>query len=133
MICKDFVQCKFSVLFLQIFCAPYPMILGQNIRFIRKQLKLSQAKFAQYFDVTRAMIGYYEVGKANPSIEFLLKLEEISGYSFKEICTKNLQEDVQKIGTAKNIALEDPIGYKSKVDERLDYIEAFLKKKHIDF
>lgn len=79
------------------------------------------------------MIGYYEAEKAQPSIEFLLKLEDISGYSFKEICTGNLQDSVQKIGTADNVVQEERGVYKTKVDKRLEKIEDFLKKKHDDF
>lgn len=79
------------------------------------------------------MIGYYEAGKAQPSIEFLLKLEDISGYSFKEICTENLQDGVQKIGIVDNVVREERGVYKTKVDKRLDRIEDFLKKHHDDF
>lgn len=123
----------FCTFFLQFFAQSLPMVLGQNIRFIRKKLKQSQEKFAEYFDVTRTMIGYYEAEKAQPNIEFLLKLEEISGYSFKEICTENLQESVQKIGREELIANEERAPYRTKVDKRLDRIEDFLKKKHDDF
>ena len=79
------------------------------------------------------MIGYYEAEKADPSLAFFLKLEEVSGYSFKQICTENLQGDVQKIGKHEFRVREDPVPYKSKVDQRLDRIEEFLKKKHEDF
>jgi len=94
---------------------------------------MSQEKFGEIFDVSRTMIGYYETEKAEPSLLFFLKLEEVSAYSFKQICTENLQGDVQEIGKQEFSVREDPVPYKSKVDQRLDRIEEFLKKKHEDF
>jgi transcriptional regulator with XRE-family HTH domain len=113
------------------------MYLKENIRFIRKQyLKQTQERFAEFFGVTRQTISQYEGGYAQPDIEFLLKLEEVSKVPFRLICLKILHED----DFAKNYSKveiahvqEEKGEYKTKVDERLDRIEEFLKKKHDDF
>ncbi len=108
------------------------MLLGNNIKFIRKKMKLSQEEFGAMFNVTRTTIGYYENEKAQPSVEFFLKLENISGYSFTQICTGNLYLDVQKSGKAGQVTSmvnEDRPPYGLSIEERLKDVEDFLKEK----
>jgi len=38
-------------------------IIGSNIRHFRERMNLSQAQLAQYLDVTREEVSYYETGK----------------------------------------------------------------------
>ncbi|MTI32320.1 helix-turn-helix domain-containing protein, partial [Xanthovirga aplysinae] len=46
--------------------------IGKNIRKIRSVKKLSQAAFAQLFDLGRATVGAYEEGRAEPKIDTII-------------------------------------------------------------
>ena len=48
--------------------------IGSNIKKIRKLKKLSQADFAQLFNLARPSVGAYEEGRSEPSIERLIVL-----------------------------------------------------------
>ncbi len=48
--------------------------LNENIRFLRKQLGLTQDQFAQRLDIKRSLIGAYEEGRAEPRLELLQKM-----------------------------------------------------------
>jgi transcriptional regulator with XRE-family HTH domain len=48
--------------------------LNENIRFLRKQLALTQDQFAQKLDIKRSLVGAYEEGRAEPRLELLQKM-----------------------------------------------------------
>lgn len=51
-------------------------ILGQRIRFYRKQRKLSQEKLSELSDLHPTYIGQIERGEKNPSIESVYKISQ---------------------------------------------------------
>ena len=51
--------------------------IGKNIKKIRSVKKLNQSKFADLFELSRASIGSYEEGRAEPKIN---KIVEIANY-----------------------------------------------------
>lgn len=52
-------------------------LIGKNIKKIRNIKKLNQSDFAKLFDVSRASVGSYEEGRAEPKID---KIIEIANY-----------------------------------------------------
>ena len=48
--------------------------IGKNIKKIRGVKKINQTDFAQLFDMSRASIGAYEEGRAEPKIETIIKI-----------------------------------------------------------
>lgn len=52
-------------------------LIGKNIKKIRSIKKLNQSQFADLFDLSRASIGSYEEGRAEPKID---KIIEIANY-----------------------------------------------------
>lgn len=62
-------------------------IIGQNIRLLREQMRLSQEALAQYLEIAREMVSYYENGtRAVPTTQ-LSKLADlfcIEEYDFYE-------------------------------------------------
>lgn len=116
------------------------MYLKENIRFIRKEhLQQTQEKFAETFGVTRQTISQYEGGYAQPDIEFLLKLEEISGVPFRKICLKKLRaEDFAIVLSTSNEDRlvkwnEEPGEYKVELEGRVKKLESLLKKLHPEY
>jgi transcriptional regulator with XRE-family HTH domain len=53
--------------------------LGNNLKTLRKVWHLSQDEFGRMFGLNRGNINSYESDKNDPSMDFLLQLEEISG------------------------------------------------------
>lgn len=72
-----------------------PFFLHQNIRLLRKQLKLSQEELANRVGLNRGNIASYENGTAEPKICNLLKLSNLFGISIIDLTQKNLQHHSQ--------------------------------------
>ncbi len=63
---------------------------GKNIRKIRKVQKLSQAGLAELFGLTRASIGAYEEGRAEPKIDTILEIANHFNLTLDDIIGKEL-------------------------------------------
>lgn len=49
-------------------------VIANNLRWIRKRQNISQTQFADVFGITRASVGAYEEGRAEPKLELLMKI-----------------------------------------------------------
>ncbi len=59
--------------------------IGENIKILRKEKGLSQAKLAHKLDVSGAIISAYEKNIRNPSLNTLFKMSEIFEVPVAEI------------------------------------------------
>jgi transcriptional regulator with XRE-family HTH domain len=66
--------------------------INENIRFLRKQLGLTQDQFAQQLDIKRSLVGAYEEGRAEPRLELLQKMAFLGGYSVDMLIGKDLSQ-----------------------------------------
>ncbi len=64
--------------------------VGQNIKRIRAVRKLSQAKFAELFNLARPSVGAYEEGRSEPKIQNLIEIAHYFGLSIDVLLTKEL-------------------------------------------
>ncbi len=64
--------------------------VGQNIKRIRAVRKLSQAKFAELFNLARPSVGAYEEGRSEPKIQTLIEIAHYFGLSIDVLLTKEL-------------------------------------------
>jgi len=64
--------------------------LIKNIKKIRATKKLSQAAFAELFDLTRSSIGAYEEGRAEPKMETIINIAKHFSISLDSLLTKEL-------------------------------------------
>ncbi|MCO6480892.1 MAG: helix-turn-helix transcriptional regulator [Phaeodactylibacter sp.] len=78
----DLVKQDTSIIFLQ-----------QNLRLLRKQLKLSQEELANRVGLNRGNIASYENGTAEPKICNLLKIANLFGISIIDITQKDLSDE----------------------------------------
>lgn len=69
------------------------IFLHQNIRCLRKKLKLSQEELAQRIGLNRGNIASYENGSAEPKICNLLKLSHLFGVSILDLTQRDLSRD----------------------------------------
>lgn len=67
--------------------------LHQNIRFLRKQLKLSQEELGTRIGLNRGNIASYENGSAEPKICNLLKLSNLFSVSILDLTKKDLSNE----------------------------------------
>lgn len=78
------------------------IFLHQNIRFLRKQLKLSQEELGGRIGLNRGNIASYENGSAEPKICNLLKLSNLFGVSIIDLTQKDLSEGQNLQASAQN-------------------------------
>ncbi|WP_066835755.1 LexA family transcriptional regulator [Rufibacter ruber] len=64
--------------------------IGKNIKKIRTVKNLSQAAFAQLFDLARPSVGAYEEGRSEPKIDTLIQIARHFGVSLDLLITKEL-------------------------------------------
>ncbi|MCU4165196.1 helix-turn-helix domain-containing protein [Carboxylicivirga caseinilyticus] len=90
---------------------------GKNIRKIRSIKKISQSEFASIFDLSRASIGSYEEGRAEPKLEIINRVAKYFSITIDELINKELtvnelyhfdvgNEPVFKNTTIKNITIK---------------------------
>lgn len=66
--------------------------INENVRFLRKQLGLTQDQFAQKLQIKRSLVGAYEEGRAEPRLELLQKMAELGGYSVDVLIGRDLSQ-----------------------------------------
>lgn len=66
--------------------------LNENIRFLRKQLGLTQDQFAQQLDIKRSLVGAYEEGRAEPRLELLQKMAAAAGLSVDILIGRDISQ-----------------------------------------
>lgn len=65
--------------------AEEPLPLGQKIKEIRKQLKVTQSALGEITHTSRAVVNNIERGDQKPPIDFLVKFAEYSGVSLDRL------------------------------------------------
>jgi transcriptional regulator with XRE-family HTH domain len=63
---------------------------GKNIKKIRSIQKLSQTKFAELFDLSRASIGAYEEGRAEARLEVISKIANYFSITMDDLINKEI-------------------------------------------
>ena len=71
--------------------------INENIRYIRKKLKLTQDQFGQQLGIKRSLVGAYEEGRAEPRLELLGKMAGLLGLPVDAL----LSDDLNAENTAK--------------------------------
>ena len=64
--------------------------IGKNIKKIRAVKKLSQAKFAELFNLARPSIGAYEEGRSEPKIDTLIQISEYFKIKIDHLLSKEV-------------------------------------------
>lgn len=69
--------------------------LNENIRYIRKQLHLTQDQFAERLDIKRSLVGAYEEGRATPKLDLLQKIAGFFKISVDVLIGQDLTQGVK--------------------------------------
>ncbi|BDD08423.1 hypothetical protein FUAX_08550 [Fulvitalea axinellae] len=65
-------------------------LIGKNIKKIRTIKKLSQAKFAELFNLARPSVGAYEEGRSEPKIDTIILISKHFGLSVDSLLTRDI-------------------------------------------
>lgn len=66
--------------------------INENIRFLRKQLGLTQDQFAQQLSIKRSLVGAYEEGRAEPRLELLQKMAVLGNLSVDLLIGRDISQ-----------------------------------------
>jgi len=59
--------------------------LGKKIQKLRKQMGVSQDKFAVLMNISRVYVGFIEQGRYSPSLKLLMKMARKFGVKVEEL------------------------------------------------
>jgi|AntAceMinimDraft_11_1070367.scaffolds.fasta_scaffold122858_2 transcriptional regulator with XRE-family HTH domain len=102
---------------------------GKNLKKIRSIHQLSQQDFGSLFELSRASIGSYEEGRADPKIESLIKIARYFKLNIHDLLTSELHS-LEK-GASEAVKKEEPtvpLNSKVFIEERIDLLEERLQK-----
>ncbi|WKN43313.1 XRE family transcriptional regulator [Tunicatimonas pelagia] len=102
-------------------------IIGKNIKTIRTIKNISQAEFADIFDISRASIGAYEEGRADPKLETIINIANYFSISIDTLLTKALS--VAELREFDILDDKKPLAEKSDSDRDLSKEDTPLVKR----
>lgn len=101
-------------------------VIGKNVRKIRTVKKLSQAAFAELFNLARPSVGAYEEKRSEPKLETVIQIAKHFSISIDSLLTKELTiNDLYNFNVhTKENAKSDVIS--KKANRESDYIQSVL-------
>lgn len=100
------------------------MSLGENIKNIRKNIKMKQSELAEKLDVTTRTIQNYESGNREPNIETLKKMAEILDVPIINILGPVDDENLQK-KLLTEVDSDELFSSKSEREDNKEYDEVY--------
>ena len=79
-------------------------MLGENIRNLRKENKMSQEQLAEKLDVSRQSVSLWENGQTTPSMDNIIAIANIFGVSTDVL----LKDNVEEISDSENVKKSKP-------------------------
>lgn len=106
-------------------------VIAKNFKKLRLFKSLNQTGFADLFDITRASVGSYEEGRAEPKLETLMKVADHFKLNVDDIIRKELT--VNQIAGF-NYPMDDTIKHEQlhkeikELSQKMDKMETSIKK-----
>jgi transcriptional regulator with XRE-family HTH domain len=110
--------------------------IGKNIKKIRTVKKLSQAAFAEIFNLARPSVGAYEEGRAEPKIDTIIQMANYFGLSTDALLRKDLTiNELVRFDSLKNISPVQKSGVKPDVKKSMRHLNTkFISAgKYLDY
>jgi transcriptional regulator with XRE-family HTH domain len=70
-------------------------MLSTNLKYLRKQLNLTQVQLAEKLEIKRSLIGAYEEGRAEPKLATLMKMAQVFQLSVDELINPDLPNNAK--------------------------------------
>lgn len=80
------------------------LYLNTNLIFLRRSLKMSQCKFADFIGLSRGQVGNYEMGLYEPKIETLIKISDHFKISIDDLLLTNLNTQTNEKSSIGRVA-----------------------------
>ena len=89
------------------------IIIGERIRKIREELKMSREKFSEMIDISDVFLGQIERGERSLSTKTLVKIVKFTGISADYILfgDNSSNNTISKINRILNRCSDDVLGY----------------------
>ncbi|MCG8477413.1 MAG: LexA family transcriptional regulator [Cytophagales bacterium] len=65
-------------------------LIGRNIKYLRKSMRLTQAKFAEKIGIKRSLVGAYEEGRSDPRLTNLISMSRLFDVSVDALISQEL-------------------------------------------
>ena len=108
-------------------------LFGKNIKYIRQSNGFSQQQFAGLFELSRASIGSYEEGRAEPKIETLIKIANHFHVTVDQLVRGNVDANSITQDCIEKESLPPPALYiedrLSALEQKITHLEAQLNNK----
>ncbi len=109
-------------------------LFGKNIKYIRQSNGFSQQQFAGLFELSRASIGSYEEGRAEPKIETLIKIANHFHVTVDQLVRGNVdansivqdRTEKESLPPPPALYIEDRL---SALEQKITHLEAQLNNK----
>lgn len=103
-------------------------MIGATITKLRKQRKLTQAKFAEAIHVTQAAVSQWETGKTNPDFQQMFILADFFGVPVEALSSGEYPSaQTEKAPTPNDMRAEAKRLLESMTDEEYERALAMLK------
>ena len=106
---------------------------GKNIKYLRQSNGFSQQQFAGLFELSRASIGSYEEGRAEPKIETLIKIANHFHVTVDQLIRGTVDTNIKTQSSIEEESLPHPTLYiedrLSVLEQKIAHLEAQLNNK----
>lgn len=103
------------------------MTIGENIKYYRKRMGITQTQLAELTGVHPVSIRKYETNKMQPQIDILKKLASFFNISLDDLCSDSEpKEEIERKILNKRI-------WKEKISGNITCNEQFIENEAIDF
>jgi transcriptional regulator with XRE-family HTH domain len=108
--------------------------IGKNIKKIRAVKKISQAAFAEMFNLSRGTVGSYEEERAEPKIETIIQIAQKFGLSIDILLTKELTvNELFKFDLFKHDKANHKTHFETDKDEQEDATPLIRSDQYIEY
>lgn len=103
------------------------IVIGQRVKEIRLQSKVTQAVLAEWIDMSDTYISHIETAKKRASLKTLVKIADALGVTLNQLLSGNQENDSGQYRTELVQLIEDCSSY----EKRMIYEIAFATKTSI--
>lgn len=100
-------------------------LIAKNIRWFRKQQQISQTEFASIFGITRASVGAYEEGRAEPKLELISRFAKYYNIDLNSFIDKDMSQ-LNGI-TNEELRQTDTVGNTTKPKAKSSFVPEILE------
>lgn len=79
------------------------MLLGKNLRYLRKQKQMTQENLSDQLGIKRTMISAYEDGRSEPKLATLKVIGDILSVSIDELLFHDIEEKGRRASQKRDI------------------------------